>query len=59
MKKFFILHDYSENMKAGVATINLKGKPEIWWEDVKNVKGVNEEDLTWSEFEQLIKKYLS
>ena len=51
MRKFFRLHDYSKNMKARVATFNLKGKVEIWWEDVRNVRCIHEEDLTWSEFE--------
>jgi len=38
MNKFFRLHDYSENMKAKIATFCLKGKADIWWEDVKNVR---------------------
>jgi len=60
MRKFFMLHDYLENMKARVANFSLKGKTNIWWEDVKNVRDIDEEDLTWSEFEQLFKeKYLS
>ena len=46
MKKFFILHEYSENMKARIITFNLKGKVDIWWEDVKNTKGIHEDDLT-------------
>jgi len=29
MKKFFMLHDYSKNMKARVATFSLKGKANI------------------------------
>jgi len=29
MRKFFKLHDYSENMKARVATFSLKGKANI------------------------------
>ena len=56
MKKFFRLHDYSENMKAKIATFSLKGKVDIWWEDVKNVKGIYEEYLTWHAFERLFKK---
>jgi len=60
MKKFFKLHDYSENMKARVATFSLKGKTNIWWEDVKNVRGIYGEYLTSNEFERLFKKkYLS
>jgi hypothetical protein len=43
-----------------VATFNLNGKASIWWEDLKNVKGVHEEDLSWEQFEKYFrKKYLS
>jgi len=56
MKKFFTLHSYSENMKAKVATFSLKGKANIWWEDVKNVKGIREEDLNWDDFERIFNK---
>jgi len=56
MNKFFKFHDYSENMKARVATFSLKGKEDICWEDMKNFRDINEEDLTWSEFEWLFKK---
>jgi len=60
MRKFFRLHEYSENMKARVATFSLKGKLDIWWEDVKNARCIHEEYLSWSEFEWLFKKkYLS
>lgn len=40
MNKFFILHEYLENMKVRIATFSLKGNPNIWWEDVKNVRGL-------------------
>jgi len=53
MRKFFKIHNYSDNMKVRVARFNLKGKADIWWEDVKNIQ---EEDLTWSEFEELFQK---
>lgn len=59
-RNFFRLHDYSKSMKARIATFSLEGKENIWWEYVKNVKGIHEEDLTWNEFERLFKKnYLS
>lgn len=45
MNKFFIIHDYSENMKTRIATFSLKGKADIWWEDVKNVRDIFEEVL--------------
>jgi hypothetical protein len=47
-------------LKARVATFNLNVKASIWWEDLKNVKGVREEDLSWERFEKYFrKKYLS
>ena len=59
INKFFILHYYSENMKAIIAMFNLKSKVDILWEYVRNVKGIREDDLAWSEFERLFqKKYL-
>ena len=60
MKNFFKLHDYSENLKARVTTFNFKGKEDICWEYVKNVKGIWEEELILDEFERLFKKkYMS
>jgi len=56
MRNFFGLHNYLENMKDIVATLSLKGKADIWWEDVKNMRCIHEEDLTLSEFEWLLKK---
>eukprot|EP00253_Pinus_taeda_P028189 PITA_28189 len=47
-------------MKAKIATFSLKGKVNIWWEDVKNVKGIHEDNWTWHESARLFKKkYLS
>jgi hypothetical protein len=47
-------------LKAQIATFNLNGKASIWWEDLKNVKGIHEEDLSWEWFEKYFrKKYLS
>lgn len=31
MKKFFKLHDYTENLKAKIVIYSLKGKEDIWW----------------------------
>lgn len=35
MNKFFELHEYIDNMKAIIVIFSLKGKANIWWEDVK------------------------
>lgn len=57
---FFELHEYKENMKAIITIFNLKHKADIWWEDVKQVKDIRMEDLSWHEFKRLFKKkYLS
>ena len=60
MKNFFRFHDYLENMKSKIASSNLKGKENIWWQDVKHVRGIREEELIWDMFEILFKrKFLS
>lgn len=56
MNKFFRLHSYSKKMKAKITTFNIKGKVDIWWEDVNNFKGIREEELIWDEFGRLFKK---
>ena len=43
-------------MKAKIATFSLKGKEDIWWEDVNNFKRIREDALTWNEFERLLRK---
>jgi len=42
-------------MKVRVAKFSLKGKENIWWAYVNNVRGIWEEELTWSEFERLLR----
>lgn len=60
MRKLFRLHDYSENKKGRIALFSLKGKADIWWEYVNNIKDIHEDELTWHVFEKLFKKkYLS
>jgi hypothetical protein len=59
LNKYFRVHDFSENLKARVVAFNLNGKDSIWWEDLKNVKGIHEEGLSWEQFERYFrKKYL-
>lgn len=60
MKKLFELHDYTDNMKAKIVIFGLKGKVEIWWEDVKRVRDIMMDELGWWEFKRIFrKKYLS
>lgn len=53
MKKFFELHEYTENMKVRIVIFNLKGKAYIWWEDVKRVKDIRTKESSWHEFKRL------
>jgi hypothetical protein len=60
LKKYFRVHDYSENLKAQIPIFNLNGKTSIWWEELRNVKGVHKKDLSWKQFEKYFRKqYLS
>jgi len=43
LKMYFKVHDY-ENLKARIAILNLNGKASIWWEDLRNVKGIHEKE---------------
>ena len=43
MKKFFELYEYIENMKSIIAIFSLKGKEDVWWEDVKQVRDIRKE----------------
>jgi hypothetical protein len=55
LKKYFRVYDYSENLKVRIAIFNLNGKASIWWEYLRNVKGIHEKDFSWKEFEKYFK----
>ena len=38
INKLFMLHDYKKNMKARIVMFSLKGKVNIWCEDMKWVR---------------------
>jgi hypothetical protein len=60
LNNYFRVHDYSENLKARIAIFNMNGKAFVWWEDLRNVKGIHDKDLSWKQFEKYFKKkYLS
>eukprot|EP00253_Pinus_taeda_P008743 PITA_08743 len=56
MKKFFVLHDYRKNIKFGIVIFSIKGKEDIWWDEVKLDKAIKTEELSWHEFKRLFKK---
>ena len=60
MKKYFQIYNYSNQLKAKMAIYNLTGKADIWWQDLKRVKGIREKNINWSTFKKYLKnKFLS
>lgn len=43
-------------MKGRVTTNSLKEKVDIWWEDLKNVRGIVEKEFTCAEFENIFRE---
>jgi hypothetical protein len=56
LKKYFWVHNYSKNTKARITIFNLNGGASIWWEDLKEIKGLKETKLTWKQFEKYFRK---
>ena len=56
IKKYFQIYNYSSNMKVRMAIYNLKGKANIWWQDLKLAKGLKEKQLECSDFKKYFKK---
>ena len=42
MRKYFHIYNYSNQLKARMAIYNLSRKADIWWQDLKRVKGIKE-----------------
>eukprot|EP00253_Pinus_taeda_P008401 PITA_08401 len=60
MNKYFQLYQYDHNLKAWLAIFQLQGKTTLWWEEVKIVKGVTEQTITWENFQRYFKeRYLT
>eukprot|EP00253_Pinus_taeda_P011491 PITA_11491 len=60
MNKYFQLYKYDHNLKARLAIFQLQGKATLWWEEVKIVKGVTEQTITWENFQRYFKeRYLT
>lgn len=60
MNKYFHIYDYSENLKPGLAIYQLQGKATLWWEEIKIVWKIEEQEVTWMDFQNHFKdKYLT
>jgi len=55
----FQVHNYSKNTKVKIFVFNDNGGYSIWWEDLNEVKGLKERNLTWKQFKHFRKAYLS
>ena len=56
IKKYFQIYNYSSNMKVRMCIYNLKGRANIWWQDLNISHGIKEKNLEWLEFK---KQYMS
>ena len=56
MKKYFQIYNYSNQLKSGMEIYNLTRKADIWWQDLKRVKGIREKNINWSMFKKYFKK---
>eukprot|EP00253_Pinus_taeda_P016580 PITA_16580 len=60
INKYFQLYEYDQNLKARLAIFQLHGKATLWWEEIKIVKGVSEQNITWEKFQKYFKeRYLT
>lgn len=59
MRKYFLVHDYTENEKEKNSIYNLNGRASIWWEYLMKVKGIKERRIIRERFKKNFKeKYL-
>ena len=56
MKKYFQIYNYSNELKVKIVISNLTGKADIWWQDIKTVKGIKEQYITWKTFKIILNK---
>eukprot|EP00253_Pinus_taeda_P029666 PITA_29666 len=60
MNKYFQVYEYDHHLKARLAIFQLQAKATLWWEEVKRVRGISEQDVTWEKFQGYFKeKYLT
>jgi hypothetical protein len=47
MRNYFQLDNYSSHAEAKIATYQLKGKSSMWWDQLMQVKHIDEKNITW------------
>ena len=51
MNKYFQVHKYRSNLKSRLAIYQLREKATLWWEEVNNVRNIEDQDATWESFQ--------
>ena len=60
MNKYFQVNEYSSKLKVRLAIYQLRENANLWWEEVKNVWGIEDYNVTWDKFQQYFKdKYVT
>jgi hypothetical protein len=52
MIKYFLLHNYSSNLKAKIVIYPLLGKDSMWWDQLKQVKHIDEKRISLKKFKK-------
>jgi hypothetical protein len=52
IRKYFQLHNYSSNLEAKIVIYHLQGKASMWWDQLKQVKHINERRISWKQFKK-------
>ena len=47
MGKYFQIYEYTNKLKAQLAAYQLRGKATLWWEEIRTVRKIDEEQVTW------------
>ena len=55
IKKYFQIYNYFDELKKKMAIYHLTRKEDIWWQDIKKIKGIKERYLTWKIFKKHFK----
>jgi len=60
MSKYFKIYDYTDKLKGQLAIYQFRGKATLWWEEIKIVRKIDEECVTWKKPQKNFKnKYLT
>lgn len=53
--KYFQIYEYTDKLKARIVVYQLRGEATLWWEEIKTVKKIDEEQVMWQEFHKHFK----